>query len=157
MNSSITMLYVDEDRCSGCGVCAEVCPHGAIVVEGGKASIRQHLCRQCEACAAACPERAILAVTESALVPQPDRTRVVRPQELSRPLSAVARAAPALGAALLFFGREVMPLVADYVLDAVDKRIHRDTKDLVEPSRFPVDSQTTSGSGRRRRRRHRGA
>jgi Pyruvate/2-oxoacid:ferredoxin oxidoreductase delta subunit len=157
MNSNIAMLYVDEGRCSGCGVCVGVCPHGAIVVEEGKASIRQALCQQCEACAAACPERAILSVTEGALVPELDRVRAVRPQEPSRPLSVVARAAPALGAALLFLGREVMPRVADYVLDVVDRRMHQGTKDLVEPSRFPVDSETTSGSGRRRRRRHRGA
>jgi Fe-S-cluster-containing hydrogenase component 2 len=156
MNSNIAMLYVDQDRCSGCGVCVSVCPHGAIVIEEGKASIRQGLCHQCEACAAACPERAILSVTESALVPEPDRARAVRPREPSRPLSVVARAAPAVGAALLFLGREVMPRVADYVLDAVDRRMHQDSKDLVEPSRFPADSQTTSGSGRRRRRRHRG-
>ncbi len=157
MNSNIAMLYVDEHRCSGCGVCVNVCPHGAIVIENGTASIRQALCNHCEACAAACPERAILSVTETALVPEADRARAVRPQEPSRPASVVARAAPALGAALLFFGREVVPRVTDYVLDVVDRRIHQDSTDLAERSQVPADSQTASGSGRRRRRRHRGA
>lgn len=157
MNSSIAMLYVDENRCSGCGVCVNVCPHGAIAIEDGKASITQSLCNHCEACAAACPERAILSVTETALVPETDRARAVRPQEPSRPASVVARAAPALGAALLFIGREVVPRMTDYVLDAVDRRMRQDSKDLAEGSQVPADSQATSGSGRRRRKRHRGA
>jgi Fe-S-cluster-containing hydrogenase component 2 len=157
MNSSIAMIYVDENRCSGCGVCVNVCPRGAIVIEDGKASISQALCSHCEACAAACPERAILSVTETALVPEADQAPLVRPQEPSRLATMVARAAPALGTALLFVGREVMPRLTDYVLDAVDRRAHQDSRNVIQRSQVATDSQTTSGSGHRRRRRHRGA
>jgi Fe-S-cluster-containing hydrogenase component 2 len=156
MSSSMAMLYVDENRCSGCGVCVNVCPRAAIAIEDGKASISQALCNHCEACAAACPERAILSVTETALVPEAYPPRAVRPQEASHPRWVVARAAPALGAALLFMGREVMPRVTDYVLDALDRRMRQDSRDLGKGPQVPGDSPTTSGCGRRRRR-HRGA
>jgi Fe-S-cluster-containing hydrogenase component 2 len=151
-----TMLYVDDKRCAGCGTCVDVCPRGAISLRNGKASISQALCNQCEACASACPEGAILSVTETGLVPEPDGARAIRGQEPSRAGTMVSRAAPALGAALLFVGREVVPRVADYVLDAIDRRMRLGTRDLAEGSQVPTDSQTTSGSGRRRRRRHRG-
>jgi Pyruvate/2-oxoacid:ferredoxin oxidoreductase delta subunit len=157
MNSGVAMLYVDENRCSGCGACVNVCPRGAIDIQDGKASIVQALCNHCEACAAACPERAILSVTETALVPEAERAQAVRPQEGSRPASVVARAAPALGAALLFIGREVVPRVTDYVLDVVDRRMRQDSVEAAQGSQIPADSQQTSGSGRRRRRRRRGA
>jgi Fe-S-cluster-containing hydrogenase component 2 len=156
MNSSIAILYVDENRCSGCGVCVSVCPHNAIVLEGGKASIRQALCNRCEACAAACPERAILSVTETALVPDLERTSALQGPELSGSGSAVARAAPVLSAALLFIGREVLPRVTDYVLGAIDRRVHQGSGDLVEGAQVSAGSRTTSASGRRRRRRHHG-
>jgi ferredoxin len=43
-------LFVDVDRCSGCGVCVGVCPNGAMSIQDGKACITQALCNQCEAC-----------------------------------------------------------------------------------------------------------
>jgi len=50
---------VDENRCIGCGLCEEICPYGAPVVEEGKSSIRRILCRGCGTCAAECPMQAI--------------------------------------------------------------------------------------------------
>ena len=56
------MLKIDTDKCVGCGVCVDVCPHGAISVQNSTAMIDQKLCRQCENCAVICPTRAIYAV-----------------------------------------------------------------------------------------------
>jgi hypothetical protein len=49
---------VAEERCTGCGGCAAVCPESAAVLEGGKAWIDPEVCVGCGACLAACPEGA---------------------------------------------------------------------------------------------------
>ena len=48
---------VDPDRCIGCGLCAQVCPMGNIVVDG-KAAIGDR-CTVCIGCLHACPQQAI--------------------------------------------------------------------------------------------------
>ena len=52
--------FTADDRCSSCGVCAEVCPVGNIRLEGGRPSW-QHRCEQCMACIHLCPTGAIQA------------------------------------------------------------------------------------------------
>jgi len=146
------MLYVDVDRCSGCGVCVDVCPSGATSVQDGKASITQALCDQCEACANSCPEGAILSVTEQSLVRSEGQSAVVEQPSASGPGVGVARAAPALGAALLFIGREVVPRVVDRLLDAVEGKLSESSmRSTGDGSR-----SAESGAGGRRRRRHGG-
>lgn len=47
-------------RCTGCGLCAELCPTHAVEVRAGKASIvRPDDCTFCEVCESYCPEEAI--------------------------------------------------------------------------------------------------
>ena len=51
---------VDEDKCSGCGTCVEMCAYNAIVKnERGLAEVRDAVCKGCGVCGASCPERAI--------------------------------------------------------------------------------------------------
>jgi len=51
---------VDETLCTGCNVCAVVCPSGAIKKnEMGIAQVDEELCKGCGTCSASCPERAI--------------------------------------------------------------------------------------------------
>ena len=47
-----------EEKCSGCGLCAQVCPAGNIRLEGGR-PVWQHRCEQCLACLQWCPQEAI--------------------------------------------------------------------------------------------------
>jgi heterodisulfide reductase subunit A-like polyferredoxin len=51
---------VDDQRCSGCGTCVEVCPYGALAKgENGLAEVVAAACKGCGCCAATCPETAI--------------------------------------------------------------------------------------------------
>ncbi len=54
---------VDEDLCSGCRVCNELCPYTAIEfdTQKGRSHVISALCKACGACVAACPSGAIKA------------------------------------------------------------------------------------------------
>ena len=49
---------IDETRCSGCGLCLNVCPYNAITMDKGIAKVSTILCRGCGSCAAICPSGA---------------------------------------------------------------------------------------------------
>jgi len=61
------VAFVDEDLCSGCGICLSVCPYNAIdrieEEKQGKsvqrAQVNEGLCQGCGTCVSACPSSAI--------------------------------------------------------------------------------------------------
>jgi len=50
---------VDENKCNGCGLCAEKCLFKAIEIKNGKAKINPFLCEGCGVCQIVCPQKAI--------------------------------------------------------------------------------------------------
>lgn len=57
---NVTTLALEEERCTGCGRCGEVCPHFVFSVTAGRAIIADRdACMECGACARNCPEEAI--------------------------------------------------------------------------------------------------
>ncbi|PIU86891.1 MAG: 4Fe-4S ferredoxin, partial [Deltaproteobacteria bacterium CG06_land_8_20_14_3_00_44_19] len=59
----IVSTLADEDLCKGCGLCAALCPYGAIEIidtpKGKKASMISVACKGCGVCGATCYHRAI--------------------------------------------------------------------------------------------------
>jgi len=54
---------VIEEKCTGCGICANVCEFSAIAVVKGTVLIFSELCHGCGACKMFCPEDAIIETT----------------------------------------------------------------------------------------------
>ena len=162
------MVYIDSERCTGCGACVEVCPAGAIWlvedISGCHAEIDQAKCQECQACMQVCPEEAIRVEAELAvegeLVPAEPKSVQVKTR-LPEPRPAL-RALAWLGPALAFVGREIVPRVAASLLDAWDRRASGLTPTLrgpddsvsARPARQPMPSdgnyRRLPGAGGRR-------
>jgi ferredoxin len=62
-----TIIKIDEEKCTGCGLCIPNCPEGAIQVIDGKARlVSELLCDGLGACLGHCPEGAITTETRNA-------------------------------------------------------------------------------------------
>lgn len=60
---NVSTLELDSEKCIGCSMCMEVCPHRLLVMESGKAAVTdKDLCMECGACAKNCPASAITVV-----------------------------------------------------------------------------------------------
>jgi Fe-S-cluster-containing hydrogenase component 2 len=144
------MIFVDEDKCSGCGDCLEVCPEeGAIVLQEDKAIINQELCNSCAECVTACPEGAIYEVEAAPMVPEQAQPVQVTGQ------SALSRARPAIASTLAAAAPVALNALAGVARRWLDRRSAvRRTDDQAQPGR---GGQTgPGGGGRRRRQRGRG-
>jgi len=57
---SVSTIALDPEACVGCRACTQVCPHGVLVMENGKAVIvDRDGCMECGACSANCPTAAV--------------------------------------------------------------------------------------------------
>ena len=55
------IVHIDEEKCTGCGLCVPACQEGAIKIENGKAKlVAENLCDGLGDCLNECPEGAII-------------------------------------------------------------------------------------------------
>jgi NAD-dependent dihydropyrimidine dehydrogenase PreA subunit len=115
------MLNMNLDACTGCGVCVEMCPVGAMCLIAGKAVINTELCTACQTCIDVCPTGAIMVV-----VPPAQATR--SPAGASP--SQEQRAAPGgialwTGIALALVEHRIVPRLADAFIVALERWLSR--------------------------------
>jgi len=56
----VVSLELCDEKCNGCGMCMEVCPHAVFRIVDGKSQIADRdLCMECGACARNCAVGAI--------------------------------------------------------------------------------------------------
>jgi NAD-dependent dihydropyrimidine dehydrogenase PreA subunit len=154
------VITIRAGRCDGCGACLEVCPNGALYLIEGKAMVDEALCQECEACVAACPTEAI-GFVEPVTVAVRARVPAIRPEpevvlvdSQPAPVPLRVKVLPVVGAALSWAGRELVPRLAYYLLDGLDRRAAGQPTTSV--ARGGSSSTGRSGSGRQQRHRHRG-
>jgi len=156
------LITIDAERCTGCGACMEVCPTGALYLVDGKATVDGALCRECEACLAICPTAAITLTARQGAVAEPVRVPARRPepevvQVRTQPtlVPLRARVLPVVGAALAWVGREILPQMADVLLDSLDRRTTR-LQPTGEGRGRETQAPGAKGGGRQHRHRRRG-
>jgi NAD-dependent dihydropyrimidine dehydrogenase PreA subunit len=157
------VIQVDQELCTGCGTCVEVCAHGAIQLWDQQAVIDQTLCKQCEACMEVCPNQAIRIValpvnrSPSVVVPAPEiqivpagnRSMITEARDSKSSIASLA------GVALMYLGREVLPKLVDTLISGLERR-------LTEPATISLSGSPTAspryasqGKGKARRIRNR--
>lgn len=58
--ANVSSLEFFREKCTGCGICIEVCPHTVFKVSEGKAAVVDFdLCMECGACANNCDFEAL--------------------------------------------------------------------------------------------------
>ncbi|MGD0275111.1 MAG: mercury methylation ferredoxin HgcB [Syntrophales bacterium] len=56
----VVTLKLNEDKCTGCGMCLEVCPHDVLKMNGRRIYIHNRdACMECGACSRNCPFDAV--------------------------------------------------------------------------------------------------
>ncbi|MBW2595311.1 MAG: ATP-binding protein [Deltaproteobacteria bacterium] len=75
---TVPIPRVIEEKCTGCGICADVCEFSAIAVIKGKVLIFPELCHGCGACKLFCPEDAFIEVPRELGIVEEGKTNGIR-------------------------------------------------------------------------------
>ncbi len=59
VETTVFVPVVDDDLCTGCGKCGDICRYSAIVLIKGKPLVIKEMCHSCGGCMIVCPEKAI--------------------------------------------------------------------------------------------------
>jgi nitroreductase/NAD-dependent dihydropyrimidine dehydrogenase PreA subunit len=81
-------VIIDRQKCTGCGVCAEICPYRAIAMVDGRAEYGRMACFLCGHCRAVCPVDAVRLpeqLVQLGLVTMEEKVEAVTPGRTNGP------------------------------------------------------------------------
>ncbi len=82
-----SLIKIDEERCNGCGMCAEACHEGAIEMVNGKAKLtREDYCDGLGDCLPACPTGAISFEEREAPAYNEEAVKAAKAAKAAKPL-----------------------------------------------------------------------
>ncbi len=143
-------MQVNRELCNGCGDCVSVCPSNAIRLEDERAVIDETLCTGCQVCVDACTRGAIAAVEARSPVVQPAALPVQRVEVLpAQPTRTSAK--PTVLTALALVASEILPRLAETLLNAWDRKLAQSrTTEVQTPARpaFVPAPRRSSAGGR---------
>lgn len=99
-------IQYDREKCTGCGVCAQVCPNHAITMEEGRSKLDKKLCTLCGKCENFCTQ----GIREIVGQKYPVKALV---KELMKDLMFYEQS----GGGVTLSGGEVMAMSTDYILE----------------------------------------
>jgi NAD-dependent dihydropyrimidine dehydrogenase PreA subunit len=157
------VIQVNQELCTGCGACIDVCSIGAIHLLDQRAVIDDALCTACEACIEACPNEAIAlhSVVEPSVsivtLPKAETSPVTYSKKVVLPevVTPTRSLVPLAGAALGFLGRELAPRLVDIVVNTLERRLARSTTTNVSTVSTSTRVRITGGRGERKQVRYR--
>lgn len=78
------VIQIDEEKCNGCGICANACHEGAIDIIDGKAKlVRENFCDGFGDCLSSCPTGAISFITKDALEYDEEEVKKAKAKKLN--------------------------------------------------------------------------
>ena len=141
-------VWVDGTRCTGCGMCVQVCPVEAIALADGRAMVDEVTCTGCGTCVVICPQGAIQPVIQGELVSASER-----------PVPAVSCPSPLMrttGTAAAVAGTGLLIGIARGLVRAVDRWLRRRSAAAERSTGVAPGAQSHAAGGRWTRHRWRG-
>lgn len=99
------MPWINQDKCTGCGVCVEGCPVNAISLNRGKAIIDMEKCIRCGRCHDICSREAI--IHDSERIPFEVEKNVKKTKELIRGFKDKKEKQTFLGRMIKHYNKEI--------------------------------------------------
>lgn len=70
MTKGEKVLQINQDLCTGCGLCVDMCAFGALTLKDNKAVVDNSACSLCGACVNVCAQGAILLADDQQIAHQ---------------------------------------------------------------------------------------
>lgn len=147
-----TVVYVDDEKCTGCGLCVESCLPGAISLSEGVARIDKTRCTGCQACLDVCRQGAIYSVIPA--VPAVAATQQLNTTTPGLPVSAPAGGKLALaGKALSALAPVALDLAVSTIENWASGRVSKPGGGQASTAKQASDGTKCAGGGGLHRRR----